>query len=97
MLDALYNRYADLVREKSAIEEEMEKCRAEILADMTHHGIDNFKRDCGTFSITQRSTFVFSGEVDKLTAAVAERKELEKEKGIALVETTPVLAFRAKK
>lgn len=91
----IYKQYAELVQASKAIETQLDELKAKIVEDMKSREVKSEKQEFGTFTITSRKKISYSENIKELENSVKIAKIEEEEKGIATIEQTEFLTFKA--
>jgi len=89
-----FKQYASIKNQIKELTAEAKELEPELTAEITKAGIDVVKTEFGTFSITKRKTWTYSGDVTELEDKVKIQKKEEEEKGVATFEEKTGLMFR---
>jgi len=91
----IYKQYAELVQASKAIETQLEELKVKIVEDMKNREVKSDKQEFGTFTISSRKKISYSENIKTLENSVKLAKIEEEEKGIATIEQTEFLTFKA--
>lgn len=91
-------RYARLYKRSEAIKSEMKEIASKAVEHLNASKTSRIIMECGTFSLTSRSSWVFSEDIIKLQDELDAKMSLEKVSGTAeKIEGPKFLRFQAKK
>lgn len=83
-------RYAELKEQQKSIESEIKELSPDILEFIESKKVDKIAAPFGTFTISRKSTWIFSEKVKEL-------QETEKATGVAKLKESPYLLFNSPK
>lgn len=88
-----YEKYAKLKAAAKAVADEIKLLEEDIFADLEEKGVDQYKNDLGTFSITYRKTWDYPDEIYHMEEELKLRKKQLQQKLIAKPYTNPYVRF----
>jgi hypothetical protein len=91
----IYKQYAELVQASKAIETQLDELKAKIVEDMKTREVKSDKQEFGTFTLASRKKVSYSDNIKELENSVKLAKIEEEEQGIATIEQTEFLTFKA--
>lgn len=95
MRHTLYKDYAEVKFQIKLLEEQKNLLQKDILEDLHKDGVDKFEGEIGKFTICSKKSWKYSKKITKLEDDLKIKKTEEQEKGIAKVEESEYLLFKA--
>ena len=95
MNDALFCRYAELKKQMTALEREIESLQPQVYEELKQLPDPKLKTQYGSFSITRRATWTYSEEIQRIDEDLKAKRKGEQENGTAKAEYTESVTFRA--
>ena len=93
----MYEQYAKIKKEIEVLETIADDLKKKIVADMKERNMPKQQEAYGSFTLVKKAKYIYSDEVKKIEDIVKMAKIEEEEKGIAQIEETEYLTFKAVK
>lgn len=90
----LYTQYAMMKNAYKILSDRIDELSEIIVEEMRREGSIKKEFDYGKFSLSKRTKWTYSEEVEKLNISLKETKKKEEDEGIATREETEYLNFR---
>ena len=92
-----FKKYADIKNKIKALTQDAKLIEAEIKEELVEADVKKVNSDFGTFSVTTRTTWKYTENVDAIKNKLKEEQKAEQDSGVATSTEASSLMFRAKK